>query len=324
MPPSRKPHLNYANVTATLALIVALGGTSYAAVTITGRDVRDHSLTGRDVARGTLTGSHVKNGSLRAADLAPPLRQDVLGASSKGEELGRPGPTGASGPKGDTGPQGGAGPQGNAGLQGVPGPEGPKGDEGPTGVTGPDGTVGATGPQGEQGPPGPSDVDAAPAGTEQANAATFSFGGSQRAAIGQQPNEVSECCGLEGAGLVQVDSGTGRSVQLTHYAFGSTLRTSGPSSNVFEFFLGSEGTGQPQLSVRGNGNSSGASLQARNVSDTSGIVLDYAEPLRPRLMLEDDGRVPGAILGIDNPQVGGKIVLGTKPNGVLVEVGDDG
>src|SRR5439155_24947453 len=43
----------------------------------------------------------------------------------------------------------------------------------------------------------------------------------------------------------------------------------------------------------------------------SGIVIDSGEPLRPRLHLEDDGRVPGAVLGIDNPQPGGSIAMAT-------------
>jgi hypothetical protein len=40
----RRPSLSYANVTATLALILALGGTSYAAVTINGADIKRKSI----------------------------------------------------------------------------------------------------------------------------------------------------------------------------------------------------------------------------------------------------------------------------------------
>ena len=61
--------LTYANVIATLALFVALGGSSYAALKITGRDVKNNSLTGRDVR--SLTTKDVKNGSLLKADFAP-------------------------------------------------------------------------------------------------------------------------------------------------------------------------------------------------------------------------------------------------------------
>ena len=47
--------LSYANVVATLALFIALGGTSYAALTITGNNVKNVSLTGRDVKRSPAT-----------------------------------------------------------------------------------------------------------------------------------------------------------------------------------------------------------------------------------------------------------------------------
>jgi hypothetical protein len=55
-----KRHLTYANVTATLALFIALGGSSYAALQLTGRDVRNNSLTGRDVRNNSLTGRDIK------------------------------------------------------------------------------------------------------------------------------------------------------------------------------------------------------------------------------------------------------------------------
>src|SRR5665811_1574496 len=43
-----RDRLTYANVTVTLALFIALGGSSYAALQITGKQVRNHSLTGRE------------------------------------------------------------------------------------------------------------------------------------------------------------------------------------------------------------------------------------------------------------------------------------
>ena len=51
------------------ALVVALGGTSYAAGLIGGEDVRNSSLTGKDVKNKSLTGKDVKNRSLKAKDL---------------------------------------------------------------------------------------------------------------------------------------------------------------------------------------------------------------------------------------------------------------
>jgi hypothetical protein len=56
--------LTYANVMATLAVFIALGGSSYAALTITGRDVKNSSLTYRDLKRDTLGGTRVKESRL--------------------------------------------------------------------------------------------------------------------------------------------------------------------------------------------------------------------------------------------------------------------
>jgi hypothetical protein len=62
--------LTYANVMATLALFIALGGSSYAALTVTGRNVKNGSLTFRDLHRDTLGGSRIKEsrlGTVRSA-----------------------------------------------------------------------------------------------------------------------------------------------------------------------------------------------------------------------------------------------------------------
>jgi hypothetical protein len=56
--------LTYANVMATLAVFIALGGSSYAALTITGRNVRNGSLTFRDLRGDTLGGSRIKESRL--------------------------------------------------------------------------------------------------------------------------------------------------------------------------------------------------------------------------------------------------------------------
>ncbi len=56
--------LTYANVMATLAVFIALGGSSYAALSVTGRDVKDRSLTYRDLKRNTLGGSRIKESRL--------------------------------------------------------------------------------------------------------------------------------------------------------------------------------------------------------------------------------------------------------------------
>jgi hypothetical protein len=56
--------LTYANVMATLAVFIALGGSSYAALTVTGRNVKNGSLTFRDLRRDTLGGSRIKESRL--------------------------------------------------------------------------------------------------------------------------------------------------------------------------------------------------------------------------------------------------------------------
>ena len=90
--------LSYANVVASLALFVALGGTGYAAITITGKNVKDASLTGRDVKNSSLTGTDVKNGSL--------LTQDFKAGQLPAGPAGAPGAPGATGQKGDKGDPG--------------------------------------------------------------------------------------------------------------------------------------------------------------------------------------------------------------------------
>lgn len=56
--------LSYANVMATLAVFIALGGSSYAAVKLTGRDIQDGSLTARDIKRNALGGKRIKESRL--------------------------------------------------------------------------------------------------------------------------------------------------------------------------------------------------------------------------------------------------------------------
>jgi hypothetical protein len=56
--------LTYANVMATLAVFIALGGSSYAALTVTGRDVKNGSLSFRDLRRDTLGGSRINESRL--------------------------------------------------------------------------------------------------------------------------------------------------------------------------------------------------------------------------------------------------------------------
>jgi hypothetical protein len=98
-----RSHLTYANVMATVAVFVALGGSSYAALKITGKDVKNNSLTGADIKN--LTGKDVKNNSLTGAD----VRKQSLQADDfmPGQlPAGSPGLKGDPGTKGDKGEPG--------------------------------------------------------------------------------------------------------------------------------------------------------------------------------------------------------------------------
>ena len=95
-----------ATAIACVALAVSLGGTSYAAVKVTSRNVADNSLTSADVKNNSLTGGDIKNRSLKAIDFAA------------GQLKATPGPAGPPGAKGDPGPIGPAGPKGDQGDMG--------------------------------------------------------------------------------------------------------------------------------------------------------------------------------------------------------------
>jgi hypothetical protein len=90
----------YANVTATMALVVALGGTSYAAARLPANAVGPTQLR-----RDAVSSSKIKDGSLRLKDF-------------KAGQV----PAGPAGPAGPRGASGAAGPVGPAGVQGPAGP----------------------------------------------------------------------------------------------------------------------------------------------------------------------------------------------------------
>ena len=72
-------HLTYANIVATIALLLALGGTAWA-VTVTGADVKDRSLTGADISSSAIATRHlapnaitsvkIGSGAVTSADIA--------------------------------------------------------------------------------------------------------------------------------------------------------------------------------------------------------------------------------------------------------------
>lgn len=78
--------LTYANVTATIALFIALGGSSYAALSLP-----RNSVGTQQIRAGAVRSADVKNRSLQVADLSPRARATLAG---------RTGPAGPAGPAG--------------------------------------------------------------------------------------------------------------------------------------------------------------------------------------------------------------------------------
>lgn len=159
-----------ATVVACIALVIALGGTSYAVSrpapnsvgtaqlrdrAVTAAKIRPSAIRGYHLAKGAIGTREIRDGSIQSPDLGWTVWRDLrgvpgpAGAQGEGGSRGPQGDGGARGSEGPPGPQGVAGPMGAAGPQGATGPQGPMGPEGPEGAEGP------VGPKGEPGPPGP-------------------------------------------------------------------------------------------------------------------------------------------------------------------------
>ncbi len=144
--------LSYANVVATLALVLAMGGSALAAT---------HYLINstNQINPKVLKALKASAGGSGNSGTAAPQGQ----AGSPGAQ-GLPGSAGLTGPQGLGGSTGAQGSQGLTGLTGLTGAAGSTGETGPagsagakgaTGSTGPAGATGATGPAGPAGPAGP-------------------------------------------------------------------------------------------------------------------------------------------------------------------------
>jgi hypothetical protein len=93
-----RQQLSYANVTATLALFIALGGTSYAALTLPrnsvgSKQIRSRSVGSSELHTSAVTSRTVRNRSLALRDLSKTARQSLRGER---------GPVGPPGPSGET------------------------------------------------------------------------------------------------------------------------------------------------------------------------------------------------------------------------------
>ena len=131
----RRLSRRHSTAVAYLALFAALGGSAYAAVTVTGKNIKDGTVTGRDVKNRSLGTNKLSTRAVSSLTGQP-------GSAGPQGERGAGGPTGPAGPKGETGP---------AGPKGESGPAGPQGETGQAGLQGETGQAGPRGPSGISG-----------------------------------------------------------------------------------------------------------------------------------------------------------------------------
>lgn len=86
-----RDRLSYANVTATLALFIALGGTSYAAVTLPRNSVGSAQLRSNAVSS-----AEIRDRSIRLRDVSPTTRRQLQGQAGPQGPVGETGPAGIS------------------------------------------------------------------------------------------------------------------------------------------------------------------------------------------------------------------------------------
>jgi hypothetical protein len=101
---SIRSRMTFANVTSLVALFVALGGSSYAAL-----QLPKNSVGAKQLRQNSVTSPKVKPGSLLLSDFRRSQRAGLIG------------PQGPQGPQGVQGPRGEKGEKGDTGAQGAPG-----------------------------------------------------------------------------------------------------------------------------------------------------------------------------------------------------------
>jgi hypothetical protein len=92
----RRPRFTYANVMATIAVFIALGGSSVAAVTIS---LKKNSVKSKNIAAGAVTGSKIKKNAITSSKVK---NSSLLSEDFASGQL-PAGPKGDKGDKGDTG-----------------------------------------------------------------------------------------------------------------------------------------------------------------------------------------------------------------------------
>jgi hypothetical protein len=89
-----RAHLTYANVTATVAVFIALGGTSYAVASLPrssvgARELKANSVGSSEIRAGAVRSKEIRNGSIATRDIS---------SSAKKTLRGKQGPQGPPGP----------------------------------------------------------------------------------------------------------------------------------------------------------------------------------------------------------------------------------
>ncbi len=88
MPTTLRERLTYANVMATIAVFIALGGSSYAAVKINGKNIRDRTVAAAKLKRDTVTGRELREASLgRVPAAAVATTAGSAGAADNADRL---------------------------------------------------------------------------------------------------------------------------------------------------------------------------------------------------------------------------------------------
>jgi hypothetical protein len=90
-----RDRLTYANVTATIALFIALGGTSYAVATLPRNSVgseqlRSNAVDASEIRRGAVRSSEIRDSSIRLRDISKATKDSLHGQTGP---QGPPGPT---------------------------------------------------------------------------------------------------------------------------------------------------------------------------------------------------------------------------------------
>ena len=79
-----RSHLTYANIVASLALFLALGGVGYAAATIGSGQIKNNTVRSKDIRNKTVVGKDVKNNALGSAQVKESRTRQGPGGAGRG------------------------------------------------------------------------------------------------------------------------------------------------------------------------------------------------------------------------------------------------